>query len=74
MNHRFAYVANETESLLTAGEVAELFKVSTVTVGVWADQGKLPFFRTPGGHRRFKRSDVDAFIEGEPDGPRVATA
>lgn len=59
-------MANETETPLTAGEVAELFKVSTVTVGVWAEQGKLPFFRTPGGHRRFHREDVDALRERLP--------
>ena len=57
-----SHVPSETEELLTAGDVADIFKVSTVTVGVWADEGKLPSFRTPGGHRRFKRADIDAYL------------
>lgn len=47
---------------LTPGEVARLFKVSTVTVASWADQGLLPHFRTPGGQRRFRQEDVDRFL------------
>lgn len=47
---------------LKASEVAEMFSVDPSTVNRWADEGKLPCFRTPGGHRRFRREDVDAFI------------
>lgn len=47
---------------LTAGQVAKLFNVHPTTVIAWADAGKLPSFRTPGGHRRFLREDVDAFL------------
>lgn len=50
------------EELLTPGQVAALFKVSVTTVGNWADDGKLPSFRTPGGQRRFRRSDIETFI------------
>lgn len=50
---------------LTSGEVAHLFGVSTVTVASWADDGKLPSFRTPGGQRRFYRADIDAFIAAQ---------
>ena len=49
--------------VMTPKQVAEVFHVSEVTVRVWASEGKLSFFRTPGGHRRFLRSDVEAFIE-----------
>jgi excisionase family DNA binding protein len=38
---------------LRVGEVAELLQVSTKTVGRWAMDGKLPFRRTLGGHRRY---------------------
>jgi excisionase family DNA binding protein len=51
----------EQERPLTPGEVAGMFGVSVVTVGAWADQGRLPHFRTPGGQRRFWRKDVEAF-------------
>lgn len=44
---------------LTTGDVAALFAVTPETVAAWADAGKLPSFRTPGGHRRFLPADVD---------------
>jgi excisionase family DNA binding protein len=34
--------------------------VSAKTVSRWAQSGRLPGFHTPGGHYRFKRSDVEA--------------
>jgi DNA-binding response OmpR family regulator len=30
----------------------------------WADDGRLPTFYTPGGHRRFMRTDLEAFLAG----------
>jgi excisionase family DNA binding protein len=42
--------------------VAELFAVTPDAVAGWADAGKLPSFRTPGGQRRFRREDVEAFL------------
>lgn len=57
---------------LTPGAVARLFGVSVVTVATWADSGKLPHFRTPGGQRRFRPEDVEAFIDAQT--PREATA
>ncbi|VEI13581.1 BldC family transcriptional regulator [Trueperella bialowiezensis] len=44
--------------LMTPAEVAELFRVDPKTVSRWADNGKLPYVRTLGGHRRFPRKDV----------------
>jgi hypothetical protein len=32
--------------------------VHPATVRTWADKGELPSRRTPGGHRRFRRSDL----------------
>jgi excisionase family DNA binding protein len=51
-----------TKDLLTPGQVATLFGVSAGTVVEWADSGKLAYFRTPGGHRRFRRSAVDTLL------------
>lgn len=48
--------------LLTSAEVADLFRVDTVTVTKWATDGKLVGFQTPGGHWRFRRADVDALL------------
>ncbi len=51
------------EKLLTPSEVAAIFGVNSKTVTRWAHDGKLPCIRTVGGHRRFRRSDVERFIE-----------
>jgi excisionase family DNA binding protein len=37
---------------------AELLHVSPKTIGRWAREGKLPFLRTLGGHRRFKETEI----------------
>jgi len=48
---------------LKAGEVAALFAVDPRTVGRWAREGKLPFIRTLGGHRRFLKSEVLVILD-----------
>jgi len=48
--------------LLTAGEVAGLFRVDPKTVSRWARAGKILSIRTVGGHRRFLASDVERLI------------
>jgi excisionase family DNA binding protein len=51
------------ERLLTPGEVAALFRVDPKTVTRWAVQGRITRVRTPGGHSRFRESEVRAFLE-----------
>lgn len=51
--------------LLTPGEVAEMFRVDPKTVTRWAASGRIAAIRTPGGHRRYKESDVRALLENE---------
>jgi excisionase family DNA binding protein len=50
------------DRLLPPREVAEMFGVDPKTVVKWADAGKIPCIRTPGGHRRFRESAVLALI------------
>ena len=50
------------ERLLTPGEVAALFRVDPKTVTRWAKQGRLPWLRTLGGHRRFRWSDFEPHL------------
>jgi excisionase family DNA binding protein len=38
---------------LRTAEVADLLHVSPKTVSRWAKEGKLPFLKTLGGHRRY---------------------
>ena len=57
------------ESLLTPREVAEMLGVRVTTVGRWARTGVLkPAARTPGGHRRYDRADVQALQEAAEHG------
>ncbi len=50
------------ERLLTPGEVAALFRVDPKTVTRWATAGRIGSIRTPGGHRRFRESEVKALL------------
>lgn len=50
----------EYDVYLTPGEVARQLQVSPKTVSRWADKGLLPCIVTLGGHRRFRRSAVEA--------------
>ncbi len=53
---------NSQEQLLTPGEVATLFRVDPKTVTRWATAGRIGSIRTPGGHRRFRESEVKAML------------
>jgi excisionase family DNA binding protein len=55
-----------SERLLTPGEVAALFRVDPKTVTRWAASGRISSIRTPGGHRRFRESEVRALLSGNP--------
>ena len=55
------------ERMLTASEVAELFRVTTKTVGRWGRSGGLPLYRTIGGQHRYKLSDVCHFLGLAPE-------
>jgi excisionase family DNA binding protein len=47
---------------LTLGQAARFLGVAQSTIRKWSDQGRVPAFYTPGGHRRFRRADLDAFL------------
>ena len=55
----------QRDRLLTPGEVATLFRVDPKTVTRWASAGRIGSIRTPGGHRRFRESEVRALLRGE---------
>ena len=56
---------------LTLGQAAKYLGVAQSTIRKWSDQGRVPTFYTPGGHRRYRRSDLDAFLERS--GPTAQT-
>ena len=49
---------------LALGAACRLLEVSDATLRQWADSGYLRVYRTPGGHRRFLRHDVESLVSG----------
>ncbi|MEO8290289.1 MAG: response regulator [Gaiellaceae bacterium] len=49
---------------LTLGQAASYLGVAQSTVRKWSDGDRLTAFYTPGGHRRFRRGDLDLFLAG----------
>ena len=40
-------------------EAMRMLGVGSTTIKRWADENRLPYMRTAGGHRRFKRADIE---------------
>ena len=53
------------EKLLTTNQLAKLLNVWPETLRRWEREGKLKPLRTPGGHRRYKESQIMALIGEE---------
>lgn len=62
--NRAAQTVPGRDRLLTPGEVAQLFRVDSKTVTRWAAAGRISSIRTPGGHRRFRETEVRALLNG----------
>lgn len=60
MTDRTADRRNDERDYLRSSEVALLLHVSPKTVSRWAKEGKLPYRRTMGGHRRFPVDGIQA--------------
>lgn len=50
------------DSLLTSYQVGALLQVNPSSVNKWVKDGRMPAFRTPGGHRRIRAADLVAFL------------
>jgi excisionase family DNA binding protein len=59
---RMPVPANEPD-WLTLGQAAKYLGMAQSTIRKWSDNGRLSAFYTPGGHRRYRRSDLDIFLE-----------
>jgi excisionase family DNA binding protein len=53
-----------SDEILTLPEVAQLLKVAEKTVYTMAQKGGLPAFKV-GGQWRFRRTDLDAWIDAK---------
>jgi excisionase family DNA binding protein len=48
---------------LTLGQAARYLGVAQSTIRKWSDSGRVRAFKTPGRHRRYRRDDLDAFLQ-----------
>lgn len=65
--------ASSDTDLLTVGEAAAIATVSTDTLKRWEKAGRIESLRTPTGHRRFRRSDVEGLLSPSGTAERSAS-
>ncbi len=58
------------DEILTTAQTAKLLGVSVRTAQLLIEGGSLPSWKTPGGHRRVYRRDVEAIIDGPNAAPK----
>jgi len=58
---------------LTLGQAAKYLGVAQSTMRKWSDLGRVSAFYTPGGHRRYRRSDLDQFLDRSASPPGGAS-
>ena len=54
---------NKQIGWISLSKAAAMLGVHSMTLRRWSDSGKFPCYRTPGGHRRFALSDIEAYLE-----------
>jgi excisionase family DNA binding protein len=61
MHSQSARPAPSAATYLRSAEVAAILQVSPKTIARWAQQGRLPYQRTLGGHRRYPEPAIREF-------------
>jgi len=56
------YKALVQEPLVSIGEASKILGVSEAALRQWTDEGKIKAFITPGGHRRYARTELKKFV------------
>jgi photoactive yellow protein len=64
---------SDPDELLTTRQAAEIVGVGTTSIKRWSDEGKLPAIKTAGGHRRYRRRDVELLISDQNANPSLHT-
>lgn len=62
-------MSDDSSEWVSLGEAAQIIGVHPATIRNWAERGELPFRRTPGGHRRFRRADLAQWLDAHRLGP-----
>ena len=57
--------SEDEQKWLSLTQASELLGVHPTTLRRWADGGEVPHVRTPGGHRRFRATDLAAWMQGQ---------
>src|SRR5512136_841585 len=52
----------QEKAVFTTFDAAKLCHVSPLSIINWVNAGRLPAFRTPGGHRRIRKEDLVRFM------------
>ncbi|WP_322770067.1 helix-turn-helix domain-containing protein [Frankia sp. Cr1] len=58
----------DPDPLMTPAEVADTLRIDTGSLARWAREGRITSIALPNGHRRFRRSVVEAILAGSPVG------
>lgn len=53
------------ERWLSIDEASQMLGVGQAALRRWSDEGKVPVYRTPGGHRRYREADLRAALRGD---------
>jgi excisionase family DNA binding protein len=54
-----------SDDWMSLSQVSQLLGVHPSTVRNWSDRGRLPVHRTQGGHRRYRRSELDLWLQSQ---------
>lgn len=65
--------AQDNRRWLTLKDAADVLGIHYTTLRTWADNGDIPVFRTPGGHRRFQLGDLRRFLESRASQSQLAS-
>lgn len=56
---------NTDVNWLSIDAACKFLGVDQSTLRRWSDSGRVPVFRTPGGHRRYREADLRAVVSGQ---------
>lgn len=50
------------DKLISISEAGRMLGITTKTLQIWCNEDKIKYYRTVGGHRRFKIEDIEVFL------------